>query len=113
VILFANLKNKSLIIKIVIFFITYHSGIYNNLLIYQIYKHEGNQTININKEKPNFKGETILTNNINDKKGLVRLQGPFTITCTLLINQAETPSPNLSGPNNNNMVMSKLNSCKL
>jgi hypothetical protein len=51
-------------------------------------------------------------NNIHDNKGQIHVQGPST-TCTLLINHIVTPPPNLSTPNNDYMVISKLNSLKL
>ncbi len=89
------------------------NGLYNSLLIYQIQKHKSNQATNIKKGKPSYKGETKLMNNINDNKGPTHLQRPSTTTCTLLINHAVTPAPNLLIPNNDCMVMSKLNSFKL
>ncbi len=52
-------------------------------------------------------------NNSSDNKGQICVQGPSTTTCTLLMNHVVTPPPNLSTPNNNSMVMSKLNSFKL
>jgi hypothetical protein len=52
-------------------------------------------------------------NNSSDNKGQIGVQGPSTTTCTLLTNHIVTPPPNLSTPNKNSMVMSKLISFKL
>ncbi len=51
-------------------------------------------------------------NNFRDNKGQINVQVPSKTTCTLLINHIITPPPNSSTPNNNYMVMSKLNSFK-
>jgi hypothetical protein len=82
-------------------------------LTYQISKHKNNQATNIKKGKPNPEGETKLMNNFSDNKGQIYVQGPSTSKCTLLTNHVVTPPPNLSTPNNNYMVMSKLNSLEL
>ncbi len=51
-------------------------------------------------------------NNSKDNKGQINVEVPSRTTCTLLINHIITPPPNSSTPNNNYMVMSKLNSFK-
>ncbi len=89
------------------------NGLHNNLLIYQISKHKSNQTTNIKKRKPNSKEKIKLMNNFSDNKGQIYVQGPSIAKRTLLTNHVVTPPPNLSAPNNDCMVMSKLNSLEL
>lgn len=52
-------------------------------------------------------------NNFSDNKGQIYVQGPSIAKRTLLTNHVVTPPPNLSAPNNDCMVMSKLNSLEL
>jgi len=55
-----------------------------------IYIYINNKVTNIKRGKTNFKGETKLMNNVKDNKGQIHVQGPFTTTCTLLINHTVT-----------------------